>query len=251
MFRLDGKTALITGAASGIGAAIADTLAKAGAKVIIADRDEKGASAQADIVRAAGGQADVITLDVTSETACVAAAAQVGAVDILVNNAGVGAVGTILETSGDDMDRMYAVNVRGVFNVAKAFLPAMIERGSGNIINMASVGGVVGIRDRLAYCTTKFAVVGFTKSMALDHAAQGIRVNCICPGRVETPFVTARLQEYPDPEQAYRDMSSTQLFGRMIKPEEIAAAALYLSSDESFMVTGTTFQIDCGWTAGK
>jgi len=251
MFRLDGKTALITGAASGIGAAIADTLAKAGAKVIIADRDEKGASAQADIVRNAGGQADVITLDVTSESACTAAAAQVGAVDILVNNAGVGAVGTILETSGDDMDRMYAVNVRGVFNVAKAFLPAMIERRSGNIINMASVGGVVGIRDRLAYCTTKFAVVGFTKSMALDHAAQGIRVNCICPGRVETPFVTARLQEYPDPEQAYRDMSSTQLFGRMIKPEEIAAAALYLASDESFMVTGTTFQIDCGWTAGK
>jgi len=251
MFRLDGKTALITGAASGIGAAMADTLAKAGAKIIIADRDEKGASAQADIVRAAGGQAEFITLDVTSEAACVAAAAQVGAVDILVNNAGVGAVGTILETSGDDMDRMYAVNVRGIFNVAKAFLPAMIERGSGNIINLASVGGIVGIRDRLAYCTTKFAVVGFTKSMALDHAAQGIRVNCICPGRVETPFVTARLKEYPDPEQAYRDMSSTQLFGRMIKPEEIAAAALYLASDESFMVTGTAFQIDCGWTAGK
>jgi NAD(P)-dependent dehydrogenase (short-subunit alcohol dehydrogenase family) len=230
---------------------MADTLAKAGAKIIIADRDEKGASAQADIVRAAGGQAEFITLDVTSEAACVAAAAQVGAVDILVNNAGVGAVGTILETSGDDMDRMYAVNVRGIFNVAKAFLPAMIERGSGNIINLASVGGIVGIRDRLAYCTTKFAVVGFTKSMALDHAAQGIRVNCICPGRVETPFVTARLKEYPDPEQAYRDMSSTQLFGRMIKPEEIAAAALYLASDESFMVTGTAFQIDCGWTAGK
>jgi len=251
MFRLDGKIALVTGAASGIGAAIAAVYAQAGAKVFIADRDEKGAAQQASTIKASGGSAEAIALDVTAEQGCEAAAAQVGALDILVNNAGVGAVGTILETTGADMDRMYAVNVRGVFNVAKAFLPGMIARQSGNIINMASVGGIVGIRDRLAYCTTKFAVVGLTKSMALDHAAQGIRVNCICPGRVETPFVTARLQEYPDPEQAYRDMSSTQLFGRMIKPEEIAASALYLASDESFMITGTAFQIDCGWTAGK
>lgn len=251
MFRLDGKTALVTGAASGIGAAIAEIFAQAGAKVIIADRDEKGASQQAGIITSSGGNAEAIGLDVTSEQGCEAVATQVGAPDILVNNAGIGAVGTILETTGADMDRMYAVNVRGVFNVAKAFLPGMIARQSGNIINMASVGGLVGVRDRLAYCATKFAVVGLTKSMALDHAAQGIRVNCICPGRVETPFVTARLKEYPDPEQAYRDMSATQLFGRMIKPEEIAASALYLASEESFMITGTAFQIDCGWTAGK
>jgi NAD(P)-dependent dehydrogenase (short-subunit alcohol dehydrogenase family) len=107
------------------------------------------------------------------------------------------------------------------------------------------------IRDRLAYCTTKFAVVGLTKAMALDHAGQGIRVNCICPARVETPFVKARLAEYPNPEAAYRDMSSTQLFGRLIRPEEVAASAVYLASDESHMVTGTAFLIDCGWTTGK
>jgi NAD(P)-dependent dehydrogenase (short-subunit alcohol dehydrogenase family) len=143
------------------------------------------------------------------------------------------------------------VNVRGVFNLSKAFLQQMLERKAGCIINMASIGGVVGIRDRLAYCATKFAVVGITKSMALDHAKQGIRVNCICPGRVETPFVSARLQEYPDPQKAYEEMSATQAVGRMARPEEIAAAALYLASDEATFVTGTAFLIDGGWSAGK
>jgi len=119
------------------------------------------------------------------------------------------------------------------------------------IINLASIGGIVGIRDRLAYCTTKFAVVGLTKSMALDHAKDGIRVNCICPGRVETPFVAARLKEYPDPKKAYEEMAATQALGRMGKPEEIAAAALYLASDEAAFITGTAFLIDGGWSAGK
>lgn len=255
MFRLDGKVALVTGAASGIGASIAETFCKAGAKTYVADRNLEGAEAVASSIRNAGGNAAAICLDVTSEADCAAVAAVVarehGALDILVNNAGVGAVGTILQTSGEDLDRLYQVNVRGVFNVTKAFLPGMIERKKGSIINMASIGGVVGIRDRLAYTATKFAVVGITKAMALDHAADRIRVNCICPGRVETPFVSARLQEYPDPEAAYREMASTQLFERMIKPEEIAAGALYLASDEAGMVTGTSFLIDCGWSAGK
>lgn len=255
MFRLDQKVALVTGAASGIGAAIADCFAQAGAHVFAADRDLAGAEKQADAIRQKGGRVEALKLDVTSESNCAEAAQHVlssrGPVDILVNNAGVGAVGTLLQTSGADLDRLYSVNVRGIFNVTKAFLPPMIERKSGNVINLASVGGVVGIRDRLAYCTTKFAVVGFTKSLALDHGAQGIRVNCICPARVETPFVSARLKEYPDPQAAYREMSSTQLFGRMITPEEIAASALYLASDASYMITGTTFMIDCGWTAGK
>jgi NAD(P)-dependent dehydrogenase (short-subunit alcohol dehydrogenase family) len=127
----------------------------------------------------------------------------------------------------------------------------MIERGNGNIINLASIGGVLAVRDRLAYCTTKFAVVGLTKSIALDHARQGIRCNCICPGRVETPFVAARLKEYPDPEAAYQEMASTQALGRMAKPVEIAHAALYLASDESSFVTGTDFLIDGGWSVGK
>ena len=127
----------------------------------------------------------------------------------------------------------------------------MLARRAGTIINMASVGGVVGIRDRLAYCTSKFAVVGLTKSMALDHALDGIRINCICPGRVETPWVAQRLAEYPDPEKARREMTATQAVGRMGRPEEIAAAALYLASDESSFVTGSAFMIDGGWSAGK
>ena len=255
MFKLTGKVALVTGAASGIGASIAEVFSEAGAKVYVADRDLPLAEKVAVGICEKGGTAIAIRLDVTSEAECTEAARRMtaadGPLDILVNNAGVGAVGTLLQATGEDLDRLYNVNVRGVFNVTKAFLPGMVERKAGNVINLASIGGIVGIRDRLAYCTTKFAVVGFTKSLALDHADARIRCNCICPGRVETPFVKARLQEYPDPAAAYREMASTQLFERMIEPREIAAAALYLASDEAAMVTGTAFQIDCGWTAGK
>jgi 2-keto-3-deoxy-L-fuconate dehydrogenase len=156
-----------------------------------------------------------------------------------------------VQTTGADLDRLYAVNVRGVFNVTRVFLPGMLARRSGSIINLASIGGVVGVRDRLAYCATKFAVAGLTRSMALDHAREGVRVNCICPARVETPFVTARLREYPDPEKARAEMEATQAVGRMGRPEEIAAAAVYLASDESAFVTGTEFVIDGGFSAGK
>ena len=251
MFDLSGKTALVTGAGSGIGAAVARTLALAGAAVWATDRDAASAAATADRIRHAGGAAQPFELDVTSEAGCQAAAASVLAggrrLDILVNNAGIGHVGTMLTTTGSDLDALYAVNVRGVFNVTRVFLPGMVAHRNGSIINLASVGGTVGIPDRLAYCTTKFAVVGLTKSMALDHAAQGVRVNCICPGRVETPFVAARLREYPDPDEASRQMCATQAMGRMGRPDEIAAAALYLASDEAAFVTGSAFMIDGGW----
>lgn len=252
MFNLDNKVALITGAGSGIGAAVAETFARAGARVFVSDRDEK---AGRRVVGEIGNNAEFIALDVAQEDQCERAAQHVHAakqhLDILVNNAGIGHVGTMLQTTGADMDRLYAVNVRGVFNVTKAFLPNMVARKYGVIVNIASIGGIVGVRDRLAYCTTKFAVVGITKSMALDHAMEGIRVNCICPGRVETPFVSARLKEYPDPKKAYQEMASTQALGRMGKPEEIAAAALYLASDEAAFITGTALLIDGGWSAGK
>jgi NAD(P)-dependent dehydrogenase (short-subunit alcohol dehydrogenase family) len=131
--------------------------------------------------------------------------------------------------------------------VSKAAIGGMIARRAGVIINTASVAGTVAVRDRLAYTVTKFAVVGLTKAMALDHAKDGIRVNCLCPGRVETPFVMARLKEYPDPDAAYREMAATQGVGRMGRPEEIAAAALYLASDEAAFVTGSALMIDGGW----
>jgi len=255
MGTLAGKTALVTGAGSGIGAAIAERFARSGAHVIVTDINEAQAAAMDARLRAAGGSAEALRLDVTTEDDARQVADAVQRrhqrLDILVNNAGIGHVGAMPTTSGADLDRLYAVNVRGVFNVTKAFLPAMIARRAGAIVNIASVAGIVGLRDRLAYCTTKFAVVGMTKSLALDHALEGIRVNCICPGRVETPFVTARLREYPDPEQAYREMAASQAVGRMGRPEEIAAAAEYLASDEAAFITGSALIIDGGLSAGK
>ncbi len=252
MFDLSDRIALVTGAGSGIGAAIAEAFAAAHARVFVTDRNHDTALATAERI---GECATALHLDVSDEAQCARCAEQVlasaGRLDILVNNAGVGHVGTLVQTEGSDLDRLYAVNVRGVFNVSKAFLPSMLARRAGNIINMASIGGVVGIRDRLAYCTSKFAVVGLTKSMALDHALDGIRVNCICPGRVETPWVAERLAAYPDPEKARREMTATQAVGRMGRPEEIAAAAVYLASDESSFVTGSAFMIDGGWSAGR
>lgn len=246
MFDLNKKTAVVTGGASGIGAAMAENFARAGAMVWVADRDETNGRAVAAKI---AGQ--FIALDVSSETACAGAAEAVGAIDVLANVAGIGHVGALPNTTAADLDRLYAVNVRGIFNCCKAFVPAMLERKSGSVINMASIAGVIAVRERLAYTTTKFAVVGLTKALALDHSHTGVRFNCICPGRVETPFVLERLKEYPDPQAAYREMSSTQLNGRMIRPEEIAAAALYLAADESTMVTGSALMIDGGWSAGK
>jgi 2-keto-3-deoxy-L-fuconate dehydrogenase len=255
MFKLKNKIALVTGAASGIGEAIAKTLAGAGAFVYVADRDLANGKRVVDEITTARGKSKFQRLDIVDSSRCRATASLIhrehGRLDILVNNAGIGHVGTILETSHEDLDRLMAVNICGMFDLTKAFLPAMIERNYGVIINMASIGGVVAIKDRLAYCTTKFAVVGFTKCLALDHAQQGIRANAVCPGRVETPFVKKRISEYPDPEQAYREMAATQAVGRMATPEEIAACVLYLSSDEASFVTGTALEIDGGFSVGK
>ena len=246
MLDLKNKTALVTGGASGIGAAIATTFAEAGAKVWIADRDEENGKTMATKI---GGS--FLSLDVASEEDCARAAQTVGVLDVLANVAGIGHVGTLINTTTADMDKLFAVNVRGIFNCCKVFVPTMLEHKSGSVINMASIAGVIAVRERLAYTTTKFAVVGLTKALALDHSHTGVRFNCICPGRVETPFVLARLKEYPDPEKAYRDMASTQLNGRMLRPEEVAAAALYLAADASEMVTGSTLMLDGGWSAGK
>lgn len=251
MFDLTGKTSLVTGSGSGIGRAIALTFARRGAHVWVIDRDLTGGEATVAAIRAEGGHADFASLDVASEADALALAVRLPPIHVLANVAGIGHVGALPQTTAADLDRLLAVNVRGVFNLCKAFVPAMLERRAGSVINMASVAGVVAVRERLAYTTTKFAVIGLTKALALDHSHTGVRFNAVCPGRVETPFVAARIAEYPDPAQAHREMSATQLAGRMVQPDEVAAACLYLAADESAMVTGSTLMIDSGWTAGK
>ena len=250
MFSLANKTALITGSGSGIGAAIAEVFAQAGARVFVADRDEAAGRA----VTAGIPRAEFLLLDVTSEPQCDEAArgilAAAGHLDILVNNAGIVHVGTLATTTGADFDRVLSVNLRGVFNVTRAFLPSMLARKSGVIVNLASIAGLIAVRDRLAYTVSKHAVVGLTRAMALDHARDGIRVNAICPGRVETPFVASILANAPDPVALRAEMTATQPMGRMGTPQEIAYAALYLASDEAAFVTGATLCPDGGWSAG-
>ena len=251
MFSLQKKTALVTGAGSGIGEAIARVFARAGAKVYVADRDAGGGERVVGDIVAAGGEAEFVQLDVSDAAAFGALAGRLPALDVLVNNAGIGHVGALPETTAADLDRLHAVNVRGAFNGCKAFVPAMLARGSGSVIFLASIGGVVAVRDRLAYTVTKHAVVGLSKALALDHSHTGVRFNTLCPGRVETPFVQARIAEYADPAAARRAMAETQLAGRLVRPDEVAAAALYLAADESAMVSGSNLMIDSAWSAGK
>jgi 2-keto-3-deoxy-L-fuconate dehydrogenase len=254
IFSLKDKVALVTGAGSGIGAAISKLFASVGAHVYVTDRAEGSGREIVHQIADEGGRAEFAQLDIAELSQCAAVANRVladhGRLDVLVNNAGIGNVGTMVTTEVDDLDGIYSVNVRGTFLITKAFLPAMLERRSGSIVNIASIAGLVAVKDRLAYTVTKHAVVGLTRAMALDHARDGIRVNAICPGRVATPWVEARLKEYPDPQKAYEEMCSTQPMGRMGKPEEIAAAALYLASDEAAFVTGAMLTPDGGWSAG-
>ncbi len=255
MFSLEGRITLVTGAASGIGAAITDQFLRAGAVVWAVDRDGAALARLRATVPARDRMRECV-VELADPAACSALAthvqaAHVGGLDVLVNNAGIGAVGTVLQTPPEELERLLAVNVTAVYRLCRRFLPAMVARRGGSIVNLASIGGVVGLRERAAYCTTKFAVVGLTKAMALDHAADRVRVNCICPARVETPFVAARLREYPDPERAYREMSQSQPLGRMGRPEEIAAAALYLASDAAAFITGSALVIDGGLSAGR
>ncbi len=256
MFSLRNKAAIVTGAASGIGAAIAESFARAGARVYVTDCNEAGAEAMARRIEEQGGQARLAVADVTSEAQCQALAARVlsendDRCDVLVNNAGVGHVGTILTTEPADLERLWQVNLKGAYYLSRAVLPAMIRRRAGSIVNLASIAGVTGMEARFAYVVTKHAVVGLTRAMAMDHGQTGVRINCICPGRVQTPFVDARLKEYGDPADYLKQMVAPHALKRMAQPWEIAAAAVYLASDESAFVTGSAMLVDGGYTAGK
>lgn len=257
MFKLDGRTAFITGAATGIGLAIAEAFVKQGARVVLTDvASERLEEAQAKLA-ALEGEVLAVACDVTDpasvERACKESAGQGFACDTLVNNAGVIHVGTVLETTLEDLRRVYRVNVEGVFNVTKALLPGMIGRGGGVICNMASLASHTAMHDRFAYASSKAAVMMMTRSVALDFVKQNIRANCICPARVHTEMVDNYLKTaYAGrEEETFRKFSDYQPIGRMIRPDEVAAMAVYLCSDEAAAVTGASYLIDGGVMAGN
>jgi 2-keto-3-deoxy-L-fuconate dehydrogenase len=256
MFSLHDKIAIVTGAGSGIGAAIAESFAAVGALVYVADCHEAGGMATVRQIEQQGGQARFAVVDIASEAQCQSLVQRVLAenenhCDVLVNNAGVGHVGSILTTEPADLERLWQINVRGMYFLSRLILPAMIERRRGSIINLASVAGVMGMESRFAYTVTKHAVVGMTRAMAMDHGQTGVRINCICPGRTQTPFVEARLKEYPDPQEYLKQMVAPHALKRLAQPSEIAAAAVFLASDEAAFVTGSALVVDGGYTAGK
>jgi NAD(P)-dependent dehydrogenase (short-subunit alcohol dehydrogenase family) len=257
MFRLDGKVALITGAGSGIGEAIARLFAQQGARVAIADLAADAAERVATSIVDQGGAASTLTLDVAEEDQVCAGFAAVaerhGRLDIVVNNAGISHIGNILETSVDDWERVLRVNARSVFLCAREAVRVMVGQHpqGGVIVNMSSVAAQIAVEQRLPYAASKGAVLAMTRSIAIDFVGQGIRCNAICPGTVHTSFVEGYLtRSFPGQEDVMRQaLHKRQPIGRMGRPEEIAAAALYLAADEAAYVTGSALIIDGGWTA--
>lgn len=253
MFSLQNKNALVTGGASGIGLAISQTFAKAGATVHILELNGEQAQHVAETITAAGGRAFAHTVDVSKQAdvrAVVSKIAGAEPIHILVNNAGVAHVGTAETTTEADLDRLYAINIKGAYNCLNAVIPQLKAGGGGVILNMASIAATVGLADRFAYSMTKGAVLSMTLSVAKDYLKHNIRCNCISPARVHTPFVDGFLaKNYAGQEdEMFATLSASQPIGRMGEPHEIGALALYLCSDEAGFVTGCDYPIDGGST---
>jgi NAD(P)-dependent dehydrogenase (short-subunit alcohol dehydrogenase family) len=257
--RLANKVCLITGAGSGIGRATALAFAAEGATVAVADVDTGAAAATVDLLGAAGIMAErsrSFEVDVTDPGSTERLAAEViatwGRIDVLFNNAGIAGVGLLHETSVESWDRVMAVNVRGVFLVARAILPHMIAAGRGSIINMSSCIAEIGLANRASYAASKGAVLSLTRQMQADYAAHGIRVNALLPGTIHTPFVDRYLRDsYEDPAAGMEILKRRQLTGDLGRPEDVAMAALYLASDESRFVLGSSMYVDGGVRGAK
>ncbi len=252
MFSLKGKSAVVTGAGSGIGQAIALALAKQGAFVDVLEIDGQAAGETVEQIRSAGGQAEATQCDVADhsqvEDVFDALGQARGGLDCLVNNAGIAHVGNIIDTSEADFDRVMSVNLKGVFNCLKGGVRQMLKSEGGSIVNIASTVATMAINDRLAYSTSKGGVLAMTYSVAKDHLHDNIRCNAIQPGRIHTPFVDGFIAEnYPDNQkEMFRKLSDYQPVGRMGKPEEVAAMAVFLCSDEASFITGAPFPVDGG-----
>lgn len=250
MDRLEGKRAIVTGAGNGIGRSIALRLASEGARVVLADLDEDAANGVAGEI---DGETIVHQVDVTKATGVEAmvdrAVSEWGGLDVMVNNAGVGIAASAPDTSEEDYDKMMEVCVRGTFLGMKYAIPAIRESGGGSVINMSSIAALVGLTDRAIYCAAKGAILSMTRASAMDHVEEGVRVNCIAPGTVDTPWVSRITAGYDDPEDARAKMEARQPHGRLVTPDEIAAMAAYLASDESGSVIGACMVVDGGMTA--
>jgi NAD(P)-dependent dehydrogenase (short-subunit alcohol dehydrogenase family) len=250
MERLRGKRTIVTGAGSGIGRAIALRFAAEGARVVISDVDEEAA---ARVAAEAGGETLVRKTDVTStsevETLVQTSVEEWGGLDVMVNNAGIGVAGTTTVTTEEDYERVMDVCLRGTFLGMKHAIPAIRDSEGGSVINMSSVAALVGIADRAVYSAAKGAILAITRAAAIDHVEEGVRVNCIAPGTVDTPWIGRITAGYDDPEEARRNMQARQPHGRLVTPEEIAAMAAYLASDESASVIGACMIVDGGVTA--
>ena len=253
MERLSGKVAFITGGGTGIGRACALAFAAEGAKVAVAGRRKEPLTAVALEIQSSGGKALALACDIVDRGAVEAAISSVaqhfGLLNVIVNNAGAVLVGTAEETSDEDWNSVLATNLTGTFHVSRAAIPTLRKAGGGSIVNIGSYLGIVGRERRAAYCAAKAGVAGLTRAMALDHARDNIRVNCVCPAIVETEMSLLSLSKASDPEAARKQRIAELPLGRFGKPEDIALMALYLASDESSWVTGTVFPIDGGQTA--
>jgi NAD(P)-dependent dehydrogenase (short-subunit alcohol dehydrogenase family) len=249
MFLLHQKTAVVTGGGSGIGKEVCIVLAKQGAKVYVVDLIEQSANETVDIIKKNGGEAKSIVIDVTNQKVLMSAYAQIDAIHILVNCAGISHIGNATSTEEQDFEKIFNVNVKGVYNSLHAGIPIMQKTGGGAIVNISSIVAKVGVSDRFAYGMSKGAVHAMTLSVAKDYIKDNIRCNSISPGRVHTPFVDGFLKKnYPGKEaEMFDKLSKTQPIGRMGKPIEIAHQVLYLCSDEASFITGSDYAIDGGY----